>query len=260
MMKVFFFVMSFVVVGASCGVDARAEGLKTSVTPMARSYPLSAWVDSEVAYEKLLWGSNGEGRVDYGFLRPKVGLGTIGLMHEASAGLEVYPISFVKFAVDTLRFWRNSETEGFDCQVYACRGTIDRLHLAADAALAAQGYFLQLSWRQTTLTPSVDDRPFVDEGLRLLGAEGGDSAVRARANVGYKVSPDLACGLSFTRTTMSETEERSLERYLFGSYTLGAWNVFAGAGVYSSSRDEAALSLALAASWSPSTSPSLKLF
>ncbi len=246
-----------------------ASGWDAQLGAGLRSYPVGASVHGTAGYNWLLWTqdgakaseSNGDSAVGsaggsaspqwkFGYLRPLVKLQTSGIVNAATAELEFYPISIFGIAIGENLSGRNLKpADEFDCQLFHCGGRLQRKFVRSQLALAAGPYFFILKGRWEEISPSQDDRDFLEESSNLLGDRHGDRLETRDAIIGYRLSDSWRFAVAGTIQRFAEAQTDNQVVYLAAGFGWADWQVMSGVGQYQSTHQEPGLAAFLTLSW-----------
>jgi hypothetical protein len=239
--------LGLLLVGSSAfaGIDYSAE-------MSARSLPLSSYIEGRLGYGYVVWDEREEGNErdwKYGYVRPTLTLGTIGIVNSAEVAAEFYPVSILGLTVGQSHSIRLTESLSMDCANLYCRGNLGRTFVKARGLIGAAGFFLVPAVRLDWLTPGANSQPFYDEFSILTGLSGGDRLVTLGAALGYEVTDALKVALAASQQRMIGTNDVAQVLYGVGMYSLDEWRFSAGAGVYQSNYYEPSFSGIARVSW-----------
>ncbi len=211
-----------------CEASASEKGKKPTYDlrfeTFARSLPIGAYARAEIGYSIPLWEHRGP---LYGFVRPFGQLQTSALVNSATAGLEVFPVSFLGFyAAKSFMVRSLNELDQVECDRgnITCRtNNLQRNIYGLKLALKFGRVFAmtRLQWHQTNIKDNQQEF-FFDEQGTLLGLGSRDTLFQSIQILGYDFNEKRGTGILYKRNTMQKTGQDSSMSVFFYKHNFSA--------------------------------------
>jgi hypothetical protein len=158
----------------SFGLWARPSNLDLSYGVQGRTLPsLGAEFYADSGYNQMLWGKKETPKdVIYGLIRPSLGASTSVVVNSLKGEIELFPISFLGFAVGRQYLNSNFDFPFFDCEKVTCKGEYQRNYIESKMVLGYQGWVVMGNYKIDTLLSPDKDMPMADWRNVIIGEPG----------------------------------------------------------------------------------------
>ncbi len=212
--------------------------------------PFGSALYGEAGYGLKVWGEHtGPGDIQFGYVRPALRVQSSGVVNHVDAMVDLFPISIFGVTLGISDNSRATDSPEVDCQTAACRGNLLREYARAKLLGGYKDLFGIIRVRYESITPSVQNIPFVDESNVIEGLPGGDQEFSEDFNLGYRVNPKWMVGVYTSWARMVGTGSENNMQDLYVGYRYGKFQGFLGAGVYASSFEARSFSSYLIVEW-----------
>lgn len=222
--------MKVIFAGLLLLMTSMAHGLDLSIAPAVRTYPTSGSAEIVARHEFLLWDQRDDAMWKFGFIQPKLSLGTHGL---AEAGLNFYPISILELGAGYATTSRFYETKPFDCAQNVCKGIVQKHRLTARLVGAVGNFIAILTAHRIRISEKDDSKPLVDETEVLLANPGSDTLEAYSLLAGMKQENDTY-GIYLKQGRYLEARTENQSQYIVYRRQDGVWSYLGGVGRYAS--------------------------
>jgi hypothetical protein len=193
---------------------------------------------AESGYGLKFWGEK-EKPSDflYGFVRPSLQLSSSAVINSVKAEFEVFPISFLGFAVGRQYQDSNYNFPFLDCDKVQCTGGYERNFVESKIALAASDFVLTYNYKVDTVTSPDRTRPMADWRNVIIGEAGEDIEIDQKMVIGKQFAHKMQMiGVMGERTQFQGSHE--LKEGLVGVYQYKHkdTNYMFGAGTFRTSQ------------------------
>lgn len=247
-MKIILFALLFVT-NAFAQVDYR-------FSTRGRSYPLSGLFETDLGYNYLLWGQPSS--VLYGYFRPNLTYGDIGVYHLATVAMDFYPISFVKIRGGWAREMSHVFRRDIDCSQIECQGVIKHRFLETNLLLGASGYFTSLRYRWNSSSRNDGKKRFLDFDAMMPMAGHNDRSHYFQGVVGKGIDSKWSVLVATQLAASEKAHGSSTAHYALGMWSKGPWEIAAGPGVFHSTLFDWGFSSVFWVTWNGGNSLALK--
>jgi hypothetical protein len=201
----------------------------------ARGRPLGAAIYLDAGLNFLVWGEDGPGRIEYGYIRPYGRVQTSGVVNKVEVGTQVWPISFVNIqAFQSFTDRGRDKIDTLDCGARECAGRLSRTGVLSQIFLGVGPLFAVPSFRWEWLAPQNSAAPFGDESSNLFGQRGGDRLVTFSTAAGIKLDPVYSTGVILDFQNMKTSGANNAAAQLFVRRSDDPWTLALSAGTYRS--------------------------
>lgn len=235
----------------SVGAQAYELGLGIA----GRSYVRGLSAEVSLKEEQLIWGEKTTSSEDwkYGFVQAQAAAATHG---QVSAGLSLFPISFIEMNYKQSWTQRYSASSVFGCGTNQCFGSVVRKIYTGRMALAYKAVIVFYSTSSSFLAETNGAEPIVDELENLLINPAGDIGVTRTLLLGMRggEQAQYTWGLLYRDFEYQHSRVKNeMFSLVFRKKTSEAESVkgqwFVTAGTYRSTFSNEGLSLGLGRSW-----------
>ncbi len=227
-------VLFFLILASSICIGFTAvASVDYSVDTLARTLPRGFYTTGVVGKSLKTWGD--ESSVNYGYVRLATNVRTSVLINSAGGVFEIFPISFLGFWGGADYYARSSkDLHKFDCDTYACDGSLTRKHYGAKLGLRFKNVYVLEKLGVEKLTLGKKDRVFVDEQALLLGQQGGDERIVLTSVIGHDLNDRFSVGILSQHNEMDRLGGKSEMSVFFLSLKRGTWAYTVGVGMIKS--------------------------
>jgi hypothetical protein len=164
----------FLLLLSSLALWATPSKFDLSYGVQGRTLPaLGAELYADSGYNQLLWGKKENPKdILYGLIRPSLGASTSAVVNSAKAEIEIFPISFIGFAVGRQYQNSNFEFPFFDCDAVTCKGEYQRNYIESKMVLGFKGWILLGNYKVDTLRSPNSTVPMADWRNVIVGEPG----------------------------------------------------------------------------------------
>jgi hypothetical protein len=147
-----------------------------SMGTQGRTLPsFGAELYAESGFNQLLWGKKNEPKdVLYGLIRPSLLVSSSAVINSVKGELEIFPISFLGFAVGRQIIHSNYNFPFFNCSTIACQGEFVRNFVETKMVLGFKGWVALGNYRIDDLRGPHQNLPVADWRNVIIGNPGGD--------------------------------------------------------------------------------------
>jgi len=222
----FFFLFFFLVASAYPQVDYRFSS-------RGRTYPLTGIFEVDLGYNHLFWGDKTS--VLYGYLRPNISYGEMGVYRIATTAFDFYPVSFFKIRAGLSREMSHVLRRDLDCSQIDCQGVIKHQFIESQLLLGAFSYFTSLRYRLNVSKRNDGEHRFLDfEGMMPMQARS-DQSQYFQAVVGKNLNDQWNGIFASQFASSQKAKGSSSAHYALGMWLKGPWEIAAGPGLFRSS-------------------------
>lgn len=221
-----------------------------------RSYPLSGIFEADLGYNYLLWKKNAP--VLYGYIRPNVTYGDIGLYRLATAALDFHPISFIKIRGGFSREMSHVLRRDLDCSQIECQGVIKHRFLETNLLLGAASYFTSLRYRINTSRRDDGGARFLDFEAMMPMQGQQDQSQYFQGVVGKSIDSNWSALWASQVASSQKAQGFSTAHYALGMWSKGPWEIAAGPGAFHSTLFDWGFSSVFWVTWNGGNSLALK--
>lgn len=169
---------------------------------------IGAELYADSGYGQLLWGKKENPKdVLYGLIRPSLGVSTSAVVNNAKAEIEIFPISFIGFAVGRQYQNSNFEFPFFDCNAVTCKGEYQRNYVESKMVLGFKGWIVLGNYKVDTLLSPDEDVPMADWRNVIVGEPGEEVQIDKKLMVGKMFSNKMV-GVLIENTRFEGSGER----------------------------------------------------
>lgn len=173
-LKLFSF-LSFLFVSTAHGLEWKAN--EWSANFGGRTTPVGAMAGVKLSKPLLLYGSDSDEKLNYGYLKPSVQLSSIGVTNQWRGQFDIFPLPFIQLGMFYQGSHRILKTNGFECETsFVCKGFFDRQAYYAKTVVGYEKAFAGIQYRYEVLKhfDSKSLLPLVDDTYVLSIQNGGD--------------------------------------------------------------------------------------
>jgi hypothetical protein len=199
----------FLLLLSSVGLWAKTSSFDLSYGVQGRTLPaLGAELYADTGFNQLLWGKKENSKdVLYGLIRPSIGGSTSAVVNAFKAEVEVFPISFLGFAVGRQYQNSNFEFPFFDCERVTCKGEYQRNYIESKMVLGYAGWIVMGNYKVDTLLSPDKEVPMADWRNVIVGEPGEEVQIDKKLLVG-KIFGHQMLGLLIENTLFEGSRER----------------------------------------------------